>query len=130
MITMGKCFDQILNSFRKCMKVLEPLLQITRGTKTNYVIIWTGQAANSAVNHLCEQFTSYVSRTRINCPAVHVLCKPRLFFSRVNVPNETRSRLGGQFFTQHCMLSTQALIWCLCSRKCRIHMLNWLFVAK
>ena len=42
----------------------------------NNVIIWTGQAANSAVNHLCEQFASYVSRTRINCPAVHVLFKP------------------------------------------------------
>ena len=35
MITTGKCSDQILNSFRKCNEILEPLLQITRGTQTN-----------------------------------------------------------------------------------------------
>ena len=36
---------------------------------------WTGLAADQAVNHLYQQFASYVSRTRIN-GSFRLLCKP------------------------------------------------------
>ena len=63
--------------------LVEPLLKITRGSKTNYVIIgpiwlrskpWTSYA-----------LASYVSRARMNS-SFRVLCKPRLVFSRINGP--------------------------------------------
>ena len=38
------------------------------------------------MNHLYQQFASYVNRTRIN-GSFPLLCKPRLIFSRINGPS-------------------------------------------
>ena len=73
-------------------------------TKTNYVITglvwpWT----KLFINHLYQQFASYVSRTRIN-GSFRLLCKPRLF-SRINGPNMCDRNQGFFFFLTTCATS-------------------------